>query len=32
MAAFLVRLIETRDLLGFFSADEPDDLLLIIDE
>lgn len=32
MPAFLVRLIETRDLLGFFSADEPDDLLLIIDE
>jgi hypothetical protein len=32
MPAYLVRLIESRDLVGFLFADEPDDLLMIIDE
>jgi hypothetical protein len=32
MPAYLVRVIHTNDLVGFFVADEPDDLLLIIDE
>jgi len=32
MPAYLVRLIDTRDLVGFYFADAPDDLITIIDE
>jgi hypothetical protein len=30
--AYLVRLIKNRDVVGFFAADDPDDLLVAIDE
>lgn len=32
MPAYLVRMIGSRDLVGFYYAEEPDDLLMIIDE
>lgn len=32
MPAYLVRLIDTRDLVGFYFAEEAADLITIIDE
>jgi hypothetical protein len=32
MPAYLVRIINTRDIVGFFFADDLDDLLTTIDE
>jgi hypothetical protein len=32
MPAYLVRLIDTRDLVGFFFAEDADDLELVVDE
>jgi hypothetical protein len=32
MPAYLVRTIDEHDIVGFFAADEPDDLLVVIDE
>ncbi|MBH5397150.1 hypothetical protein HZZ13_05000 [Bradyrhizobium sp. CNPSo 4010] len=32
MPAYLVRIIETRDLVGIFVADDEDDLELVVDE
>ena len=32
MPAYLVRTIEEHDIVGFFVADEADDLLVVIDE
>jgi hypothetical protein len=32
MPAYLVRIIDTRDLVGFFFAEDADDLELIVDE
>jgi len=32
MPAYLVRLIENRDIVGFFAADDFDDLVIAVDE
>jgi hypothetical protein len=32
MPAYLVRLIQNRDIVGFFAADDIDDLVITIDE
>src|SRR5258708_5584258 len=32
MPAYLVRLCDTRDLVGFYFADDPDELEIIVDE
>jgi hypothetical protein len=32
MPAYLVRLIQNRDVVGFFAADDFDDLVIIVDE
>ena len=32
MAAYLVRIVETHDIVGFFVADQMEDLLMAVDE
>jgi hypothetical protein len=32
MPAYLVRLIQNRDVVGFFAADDFDDLIVAVDE
>jgi ferredoxin-like protein FixX len=32
MSAYLVRLIQNRDIVGFFAADDFDDLVIAVDE